>query len=91
MKKTQSDIEVTSLNQRIRKKAHELGFDACGITHAQQPETWQSYVDWIQSEKHGKMEYLRRHSEKKGDLHKVLSRIQSVISLAISYHIPQTT
>lgn len=80
---------MTSLTQRIREKAHDLGFDACAITHADQPESWNHYLDWVQNEKHGKMEYLRRHSEKKGDLSKVLPNIRSVISLAISYINPE--
>lgn len=75
-------------NKHIHEIAHKLGFDACGITDAKQPETWKSYLDWVQEEKHGKMEYLRRHSEKKGDIAKVLPNVKSIISLAISYHQP---
>jgi epoxyqueuosine reductase len=76
--------------EQIRELAIRLGFDACGITNAEQPKTWNSYQDWIEAEKHGKMEYLRRHSEKKGDISKVLPSVKSVISLAISYHIAKS-
>jgi epoxyqueuosine reductase len=77
---------VIPTKEQIRKLAIDLGFDACGFTNAKQPKTWNSYQNWVESEKHGKMEYLRRHSEKKGDIAKVLPDVSSIISLAISYH-----
>ena len=76
---------VIPSKEQILELSLGLGFDACGITNAKQPETWNWYLDWVEREKHGKMEYLRRHSEKKGDLAKVLPDVKSVISLAISY------
>ena len=79
------------LKEQIRKIALKLGFDACGFTGAESPDTYPNYVDWINNEKHGRMEYLRRHSEKKGDMDKVLPGIKSVISLAISYQIPESS
>ena len=80
---------VIPSKEQIRKIALNLGFDACGFTGAETPDTYPNYVDWVNNEKHGKMEYLRRHSEKKGDMDKVLPGIKSVISLAISYQIPE--
>jgi len=77
-----------SLEQRIREIALETGFDRCRLTHADPPETWEHYQRWIQAGNHGRMGYLERHTEKKGDLQRVLEGVRSVICLAISYHVP---
>ncbi|MDG1892613.1 MAG: tRNA epoxyqueuosine(34) reductase QueG [Verrucomicrobiota bacterium] len=76
----------SDLEQSIREAAAALGFDACGFTHAQAPETWEDYTSWLAEGKHGKMEYLERHAEKKGNLNKLFDGTSSVISLAVSYH-----
>lgn len=78
--------KTVTLEDRIRQMALEAGFDMCRLTHANTPTTWPSYRSWINAGMHGKMEYLARHTEKKGDLSKVLPQVKSIITLAVSYN-----
>ena len=69
----------------IRQRALELGFDDCRFTNANPPESANQFLDWIDSEKHGSMAWIKRNAEKRVDPKLVLENASSIITLAASY------
>lgn len=79
------------MKELIRSRAFELGFDACGFSDAQSPESRQAFQRWLAKGHHGGMEYLQRNAAKRSDLDLVLPGVASVICLAVSYYPGDTT
>ncbi len=81
--------------QQILAQATTLGFDACRITHAAAPASGPRYTQWLASRRHGQMTYMERNHEKRLDPSRILPQLNSIITLATSYHQhnhrPQTT
>ena len=73
------------MKQAIRERALELGFDDCRVTTAQRPESGTKFERWLQEERHGEMEYLRRNASKRLDPEQVLAGVKSILILAVSY------
>ena len=69
----------------IRQRALELGFDDCRFTNADPPNSAPQFLDWIDNQKHGSMEWMKRNAEKRVDPNLVLKNACSIISLAASY------
>lgn len=72
--------------QRIKAKAHELGFLACGIAQAgflakEAPRLEQ----WLKAGKHGSMGYMAENFDKRLDPRELVPGARSVISLAYNY------
>lgn len=74
------------LKALVKRKALELGFDACGFTTAAPPGSVDHFDRWILSGSHGEMSYLARGSPKRHDLNLILNGVKSVVCLASSYH-----
>ena len=76
-----------SLEQDIRHKALELGFDAAGITDASPigREHVEHFQAWLRSGYAGPMLYMHRNLEKRIDPAKLLDGARSVIVVALSY------
>ncbi|MBN1507745.1 MAG: tRNA epoxyqueuosine(34) reductase QueG [Sedimentisphaerales bacterium] len=76
-----------NLEQEIKGKALELGFDAAGITDASPIDT--VHVErlnaWLDAGFAGGMPYMHRHGEKRIDPGKLLAGAQSVIVVALNY------
>jgi epoxyqueuosine reductase len=72
-----------NLNQQIKQKAMELGFDIVGITDASDPIYFQKFEQWIKDEHHGEMAYLsnERSLSHRADLQKVLPGCKSIVVL----------
>ena len=81
-----------SLEQEIKGKALELGFDAAGITDASPlgQEHAEHFEAWLRSGYAGPMQYMRRNLEKRLDPAKLLVGARSVIVVALSYKPPAT-
>jgi epoxyqueuosine reductase len=75
------------MNDTIRQRAFELGFDACRITHAGPPEHAADFERWLAAGRHGEMAYLQRNASKRVDPGQVLPGARSVICVAASYAI----
>jgi epoxyqueuosine reductase len=73
------------MKQRIQKRAHDLGFDACRFTTAAAPESAPRFQAWLEEKRHGAMGYLERNAFKRVDPQQVLPGMQSVIVLATAY------
>ncbi|HEX9048652.1 MAG TPA: tRNA epoxyqueuosine(34) reductase QueG, partial [Verrucomicrobiae bacterium] len=73
------------MNDAIRQRAAELGFDDCRFTSATAPATTEKFQSWLAQKQHGEMGWLERGAEKRADPQKVLAGARSVICLAASY------
>jgi len=79
-----------SLEQEIREKALELGFDAAGITDASPigREHVEHFKAWLQAGCAGPMQYMHRNQEKRFDPAQLLKGARSVVVVALSYKPP---
>ena len=73
------------MKERIRQRALELCFDACGFTSAQAPDHTAEFEQWIGRGHHGEMAYMQRNAAKRVAPELVLPGAQSIISLVVSY------
>ncbi len=74
---------------RIKAKAHELGFLACGIARAGFLEEEAPRLEqWLREGKQGEMGYMANHFDLRLDPRKLVPGAKSVISLAYNYFTP---
>ena len=79
--------ETPSISSFIKRKAHELGFDACGIARVERAESEAAYLDrWIAEGCHGGMEYMANHREPRLDPGGLVEGAQTVVSVALNYY-----
>ncbi|HTL56329.1 MAG TPA: tRNA epoxyqueuosine(34) reductase QueG [Candidatus Limnocylindrales bacterium] len=78
------------MKEAIRERARELGFDDCRFTTAHAPETAIHFQKWLNRGFQGEMAYLERNAHKRVDPQQVLAGARSVITLAVSYHQPES-
>lgn len=80
------------LKARIKARAAELGFAACGVTDAGAPASHARYVDWLEHDYHADMRWMARPDavEKRGDLSQVLAGAKSVVCVAMHYRTPDS-
>ena len=75
------------LSEKIKRKASELGFGQCGISRAEELTEEARYLEsWLNQDKHGKMNYLANHFDKRIDPTKLVDDARSVISLSFNYY-----
>jgi epoxyqueuosine reductase len=73
----------------VKQRAHELGFDLCGVAPAETPPASASALQaWLARGYHGEMHYLARTAEKRVDVRQVLPSAQSVVVLGTIYNTP---
>ena len=71
---------------RIRTKAAECGFVACGIARADAaPRTAQRLREWLDEGCHGSMIWMEERAEQRGSPAGLWSEVRSVIALGMSY------
>lgn len=76
-------------SQAIKRKAHELGFLACGVARAGFLEQEAPRLEqWLRQGKHGSMGYMERHFDLRLDPTRLVPGARSVISLAYNYFTP---
>ena len=66
-------------------KALSLGFDQCRVTTAQPPQTSEAYLDWLNDNQNGTMEYLAKNVHKRKNPEEILPGIRSIVTLAVNY------
>ena len=76
------------LAERIKARAHQLGFDLVGMVPAEPMTTVDRYRTWIEEGYHGEMAYLARPDgvDKRGDLRRILPGVRSVVTVGVNYH-----
>ncbi|MFD1034637.1 tRNA epoxyqueuosine(34) reductase QueG [Sphingomonas hankookensis] len=71
---------------RIRAKAAECGFVACGIARADAaPRTAERLRQWLDEGRHGSMIWMEERSAQRGSPAGLWSEVKSVIALGMSY------
>jgi len=80
-------IFLMSLEDDIKARALELGFDAAGITEASaiDEEEARRLSQWLKAGFAGRMSYMERNFEKRIDPSKLLPGVQSVIVVGLNY------
>jgi epoxyqueuosine reductase len=70
----------------IKAEAIRLGFDGCGISHAEKLDEDARYLNsWLQNNYHGTMQYMENHAEKRTDPTRLVEGAKSVISVILNY------
>jgi epoxyqueuosine reductase len=70
----------------IKTRAHELGFDLCGIAPATDVPGLAFFTEWLARGYAGEMHYLSRSVDRRMDVRRVLPSAESVIVLGTVYH-----
>ncbi len=76
------------LRESVRRKAVELGFDACGFARAEPVGRMavELYDRWIADGRNDCMDYMARYGEVRNDPRLLLDGAQTVISVALNYY-----
>jgi epoxyqueuosine reductase len=81
-------LQDHALAGEVKRKAHELGFDLVGIAPAA-PSMYRDYFrHWLDAGRAGEMGYLERRFEERTDPAVYFPGAQSVICVALNYHMP---
>jgi epoxyqueuosine reductase len=83
----------SGLPARIKKIAHEAGFDLCGLAAVRDFSELNVFPEWIADGRHGEMKYMAARDEagelKRAALARVAPWARSVIVCAINYNTAQ--
>ena len=79
------------MKEKIRQRALELGFDDCRFTTAAAPASAGQFQNWLAGKQHGEMAWLERTAAKRLDPQQILSGAKSIICLAASYEISNSS
>ncbi|MEX0680872.1 MAG: tRNA epoxyqueuosine(34) reductase QueG [Balneolales bacterium] len=81
---------ITERTALVRQEALRLGFDTIGFARAQHLEEEESRLEqWLREGRHGTMQWMENHFDKRVDPRKLVPGARSVVSLMISYHQPE--
>ncbi|MGM5468872.1 tRNA epoxyqueuosine(34) reductase QueG [Flavobacteriaceae bacterium LMO-SS05] len=74
-------------SNKIKAEAKRLGFLSCGISKAQFLEEEAPRLEkWLNNNRHGQMQYMENHFDKRLDPTKLVEGSKSVISLLLNYY-----
>src|SRR2546423_14063189 len=76
---------AASLEERIKDRARELGFDPVGITALGPALTFPAFLEWIERGFSGEMTYLPRGADKRRDTRLPFAGARSAIVVALDY------
>jgi epoxyqueuosine reductase len=76
---------AVALEQRLKTRAHELGFDPVGIARLGPSTTHDAFVRWLEHGYAGEMAYLARGAEKRRDTTLPFDGVRSAIVVALDY------
>ena len=80
-------MSTSQITQNIKKKALELGFDACGISSIEKLTKEEDFLkDWLNNNYHGDMAYMARNIEKRVNPAELVEGTNSVISVLLNYY-----
>ncbi|WP_430933815.1 tRNA epoxyqueuosine(34) reductase QueG [Saccharicrinis sp. 156] len=80
------DVIKEAYSKLIKDKAKALGFDACGFTKAEAlTEEKEILRGWLDNNRHGNMQYMANHFEKRVDPSMLVEGAKSVIVLLTNY------
>jgi len=86
-------LNLEKLTKTIKTEAIRLGFNHIGIAPALPVPHYNTYLDWVQAERHANMDYLARQDTlaKRHDPGLILEGCQRVICLALPYARPKSS
>ena len=71
---------------KVRNKALELGFDRCGFARAEPLDDEARQLEkWLSENRHGSMEWMDRHFDKRIDPTLLVPGSKSVVSVIAGY------
>jgi epoxyqueuosine reductase len=76
---------MDALEDRIKRRAHELGFDLVGITTATEAESFPRFREWLDAGFAGDMDYLHCHADARRHPESILAEVRCVIMVAMNY------
>jgi epoxyqueuosine reductase len=78
---------VTTLAERVKERARELGFSMAGIAPAQPSPELDAYLRWVRAGMHGEMGYMAREDReaRRRDLNVVLPGARSLVVVGLDY------
>jgi epoxyqueuosine reductase len=76
----------SSITDRIKSKAHQIGFDLVGITRAEPHEDIAVFDDWIQKNLNGTMDYLARRRDERSDPKRLMPSAKTIIICGLNYY-----
>jgi epoxyqueuosine reductase len=82
-------VDYTALTARIRKWAHELGFQAVGISDIDLSAAESGLQEWLSLGWHGELDYMANHGTKRSRPAELVPGTLRVISLRMNYFPPQ--
>ncbi|MFV0365797.1 MAG: tRNA epoxyqueuosine(34) reductase QueG [Mangrovibacterium sp.] len=75
---------------KIKAKAHELGFLSCGIARADHLSDFEERLhDYINTNRYADLHYMAQNQEKRCDPRLLVEGCQSVVSVTLNYFNPQ--
>lgn len=77
---------MQSLEDRLKRQAHALGFELAGIAAATQADTFPEFKAWLEAEYAGDMDYLRRHVEARRHPSSIVPDVKSVVMVGMNYN-----
>jgi epoxyqueuosine reductase len=82
-----ADLTRKNLSAGIRGKAHELGFDICGIAGARSLDEYGPHLKtWVDAGMNDKMGYLARNIEKRLNPEYLLPGAKSIVVAGLNYY-----
>ncbi len=78
-------MSKTTLRDRLKAHARELGFDALGIAPAVPPPGYEHYREWLRRGFAADMAYMHKHEAARSTPHRVLEGVRSVLVGSVVY------
>ena len=69
---------MSTLEERLKKRASELGFDLVGIARASAADGFERLQDWLKSGYAGEMAYMNSNADARRHPASILQNVQSV-------------
>lgn len=76
---------MTTLTQKIKSKAKELGFELVGMTTADPLVEKEKLTEWLSRKYHGSMRYMEKDIERKTNPESILPGAKSVVCAGLLY------
>ena len=73
------------LEDRLKAKARELGFELVGIARATEADGFARFRDWLARGYAGEMEYLHRNADPRRHPESILPEVRSVVMVGMTY------
>lgn len=78
-----------SLEARLKRHAHFLGFDLAGIARADAADGFPRFQSWLHQGFAGQMHYMHRHEQARKHPSSILSEVRSVVMVGINHAVTQ--